>query len=95
MQIAVLLGADPARAASELLDSLTFEITLANASLPREMRRNATALYHPMTLAELTQEIPILDWTEYVNKILTPELLQVQDTLSFKFFVAITCNTFR
>lgn len=76
-KIAVLLGADPARAASELLESLNFEIKLANASLPREMRRNATALYHPMTLAELAQEIPIVEWTEYVNKILTPELLQV------------------
>ena len=74
----MFLGADPARAASELLDSLNFEIKLANASLPREMRRNATALYHPMTLAELAQEIPIVEWTEYVNKILTPELLQVK-----------------
>ena len=79
----MLLGADPARAASELLDSLNFEIKLANASLPREMRRNATALYHPMTLNELAQEIPIVDWTEYVNKILTPELLQVQETFVF------------
>ena len=83
MQIAVLLGADPARAASELLESLNFEIKLANASLPREMRRNATALYHPMTLAELAQEIPIVEWTEYVNKILTPELLQVNDFILF------------
>ena len=92
MQIAVLLGADPARAASELLDSLNFEIKLANASLPREMRRNATALYHPMTLAELAQEIPIVEWTEYVNKILTPELLQVKKYfyITFKLFVAIT-----
>ena len=92
MQIAVLLGADPARAASELLESLNFEIKLANASLPREMRRNATALYHPMTLAELAQEIPIVEWTEYVNKILTPELLQVKKYfyIAFEFFVAIT-----
>ena len=95
MQIAVLLGADPARAASELLDSLNFEIKLANASLPREMRRNATALYHPMTLAELAQEIPIVEWTEYVNKILTPELLQVKKYFTFKFFVAITLTIFR
>ena len=85
----MLLGADPARAASELLDSLNFEIKLANASLPREMRRNATALYHPMTLAELAQEIPIVEWTEYVNKILTPELLQVKiPFIRFKFLVA-------
>ena len=91
----MFLGADPARAASELLDSLNFEIKLANASLPREMRRNATALYHPMTLAELAQEIPIVEWTEYVNKILTPELLQVKKYFTFKFFVAMILTIFR
>ena len=87
----MLLGADPARAASELLDSLNFEIKLANASLPREMRRNATALYHPMTLAELAQEIPIVEWTEYVNKILTPELLQVK---KYVYIQILCCNNF-
>ena len=87
----MLLGADPARAASELLDSLNFEIKLANASLPREMRRNATALYHPMTLAELAQEIPIVEWTEYVNKILTPELLQVK---KYFYIQILCCNNF-
>ena len=35
LQIAVLLGADPSRAAQELKESLLFEIKLANASLPR------------------------------------------------------------
>ena len=62
------MGADPNRAATELKESLLFEIKLANASLPREERRNASKLYHPMTLAELSQEIPIVEWTEYVNK---------------------------
>merc|ERR1712141_568799 len=77
-KIAVLLGADPNRAATELKESLLFEIKLANASLPREERRNASRLYHPMTLAELSQEIPIVEWTEYVNKVLTTDILQVQ-----------------
>ena len=76
-KVAVLLGADPARAATELKASLDFEIKLANASLPRELRRNATALYHPMTLAELSNSIPLLNWTHYVNKLLTEDVLQV------------------
>ena len=71
------MGADPERAKTELLESLTFEIKLANASLPREERRNASKLYHPMTLGELSQEIPIIEWTQYVNNVLTPEILQV------------------
>merc|ERR1719384_2086452 len=76
-KVAVLLGADPVRAASELRESLLFEIKLANASLPREERRNASKLYHPMSLDELSQEIPIVEWTQYVNNVLTPEILQV------------------
>jgi hypothetical protein len=35
LQIAILLGADPVRAAEELKESLLFEMKLANASLPR------------------------------------------------------------
>ena len=50
---------------------------LAANALPREKRRNASALYFPMTLAELSQQIPLLDWTNYVNKILTEDVLQV------------------
>ena len=79
------MGADPERAKTELLESLTFEIKLANASLPREERRNASKLYHPMSLAELSQEIPIIDWTQYVNNVLTPEILQVSVTYFFNY----------
>ena len=69
-KIAVLLGADPERAKNELGESLNFEIKLANASLPRELRRNATARYHPMTLSELSDLVPILNFTPYVNRLL-------------------------
>ena len=76
-KVAVLLGADPARAASELRESLLFEIKLANASLPREQRRNASKLYNPMKLSEMSSIADIVDWTTYVNNVLTEDLLQV------------------
>lgn len=76
-KIAVLLGADPVQAATQLKESLFFEIRLANGSLPREERRNATRLYHPMKLKELDGIAPILNWTTYVNTILTEEIIQV------------------
>eukprot|EP00095_Tigriopus_kingsejongensis_P007986 snap_masked-scaffold269_size230758-processed-gene-0.4 protein:Tk07986 transcript:snap_masked-scaffold269_size230758-processed-gene-0.4-mRNA-1 annotation:"PREDICTED: neprilysin-2" len=77
-KLAVLLGADPSRAASELKESLTFEIKLANASLPRELRRNATQLYHAMKLSDLHDVAPIVsNWTQYVNRILTEDVIQV------------------
>jgi len=77
---AILLGADPARAEQELRESLNFEIKLATNALPREKRRNASALYFPMTLTELSQQIPLHNWTTYVNKILTEDVLQVEST---------------
>ena len=50
---AILLGADEARAKTELKESLLFEIALANISAPREERRDDTKLYHPTTLGQL------------------------------------------
>ena len=80
-KVAVLLGADPVRAASELRESLLFEIKLANASLPREQRRNASKLYNPMKLSEMSGIADIVDWTTYVNNVLTEDLLQVTKLL--------------
>ena len=78
---AVLLGADPVKAEQQLRESLNFEIKLATNALPREKRRNASALYFPMTLSELSQQIPLLNWTYYVNHILTEDVLQVLELL--------------
>ena len=88
---AILLGADPARAEQELRESLNFEIKLATNALPREKRRNASALYFPMTLTELSQQIPLHNWTTYVNKILTEDVLQVQN---FEFFLKKSKETY-
>ncbi|TRY72219.1 hypothetical protein TCAL_03874 [Tigriopus californicus] len=79
-KVAVLLGADPVRAASDLKDSLTFEIKLANASLPRELRRDANKLYHAMQLKDVNEIGPFIsNWTDLVNSILTEDVIQVTD----------------
>ncbi|XP_055637521.1 neprilysin-2 isoform X1 [Toxorhynchites rutilus septentrionalis] len=70
VDMAVLLGAEEERAKRELLDSLNFEIALANISLPNEKRRNATALYNPMTVKEFQLKYPYTDWVKYFNVIL-------------------------
>ncbi len=76
-KVAILMGADPAKAKQDLEQVLNFEIKLAQASLPREERRNAFALYHPMTLDDLYHLVPLLNWTEYVNKMLPAKLDRV------------------
>ena len=77
MSVAVLLGAPRERAARELKDSLLFEIELAHASQAREMRRNATRLYNPMKIKDLHTLAPMVPWLEYINNILTTDLVQV------------------
>ena len=42
VDVAKFLGADETLARSEMLEVLKFEMQLANISLPREERRNAT-----------------------------------------------------
>merc|ERR1719427_1183174 len=39
-------------------------------TLPREKRRNKTALYNPMTIAQVGQMYPEIPWGEHVNIVL-------------------------
>jgi len=78
--VAKLLGADEKKAEKEMLDVLTFEIVIANMSLPREMRRDDNKLYNPMTISQLSIIDPKTPWLEYVNNILTEDIVQVDDS---------------
>lgn len=41
--------------------------------MPSEKRRNATALYNPMTIDELQRKFPSIPWAEYMNTLLAPD----------------------
>ena len=41
-------------------------------SIPREERRDQTKLYNPMTIKELSEQMPGIPWLEYINTILAP-----------------------
>ncbi|XP_055543996.1 neprilysin-2-like isoform X1 [Wyeomyia smithii] len=79
VDMAVLLGAEESRAKRELLDSLNFEIALANISLPNEKRRNATALYNPMSVKEFQLKYPYTDWVKYFNVILKDTGIEIDE----------------
>lgn len=81
VDIAVIFGADRKVASRELRDSLDFEIKLANISLPSEKRRNATALYNPMTVAEMQKKFPSIPWREYINTLLAPDNYVTEDEM--------------
>ncbi|KAK9304003.1 hypothetical protein QLX08_004498 [Tetragonisca angustula] len=72
IDIAAILGANKTDAKDELRESLEFEMKLANISLPNEKRRNATLLYNPMTVRELSKTYSSVPWKEYFNTLLAP-----------------------
>ncbi|XP_017759283.1 PREDICTED: membrane metallo-endopeptidase-like 1 isoform X2 [Eufriesea mexicana] len=74
VDIAAILGANKTDAKQELKESLEFEMNLANISLPNEKRRNATLLYNPMTVRELSKTYPSVPWKEYFNTLLAPNV---------------------
>jgi len=77
---AVWMGASPEVAAKEMKDVLEFELILANMTLPREERRNKTALYNPMTIEEGSKIYPDLPWVNHINKILNNPEITVDKT---------------
>ncbi|XP_075211266.1 M13 family metallopeptidase neprilysin 2 [Lycorma delicatula] len=77
VDIAVLYGANKERAKKELKESLEFEISLANISLPLEERRNASKLYNPMTIPELETKYPSIPWRTYFRKLL-PKKIEIR-----------------
>lgn len=47
---------------------------LLQIALPKEKRRNATQLYHPMLLSEVQKLYPYVDWRDYINALLPANL---------------------
>ncbi|PSN53889.1 Membrane metallo-endopeptidase-like 1 [Blattella germanica] len=78
VDIAVILGADRARAEKEIKESVEFEMKLANISLPSEERRNVTKLYNAMTIREMQSTFPTIPWLSYFNSIL-PQHVQITE----------------
>ena len=85
IDVATFLGAEPQSAKEEMLQVLQFEMTLANFSLPREERRNATKLYNKMQIKDLSALDPNVPWLEYINNILSPEIIQVDEDETILF----------
>ena len=79
MDVASYLGADPTFAPAEMLDVLKFKISFTNFLLPREERRNVSKLFNPMNIRDLSNFDPNMPWLNYINNILTPDIIQVKE----------------
>ena len=93
VDVATFLGADKGTAQEQMEQVVRFEIELANFSMPRELRRNSSLLYNPMLIKDLSKLDPNTPWLEYINRILTPEIMQVRVTewVNFRFPIHARC----
>ncbi|XP_017119291.1 neprilysin-1 [Drosophila elegans] len=81
-QVSLLLGADPATAASELEQVVLFETQLVNVSLAEADRHDTSTVYRKMSLPELQRMVPEVQWQEYLQAALGPGIpLQADEPL--------------
>lgn len=66
-QVSLLLGADAATAAAELQEVVHFETQLVNVSLAEADRHDTSIVYRKISLPELQQLVPQLNWTTYLQ----------------------------
>ena len=63
------LGDSPEVAAKNAEAIVAFETALAQPRLDKVERRDARKTYNPMTVAQLQESVPAIDWDEYFNEI--------------------------
>ncbi|KAH8409250.1 hypothetical protein KR009_011232, partial [Drosophila setifemur] len=73
-QVSLLLGADPATAADELEQVVLFETQLVNVSLAEADRHDTSAVYRKLTLPELQDLVPEVQWAEYLQTALGEDI---------------------
>lgn len=62
VKVAVLLGANETEATLQMQGVIDFETKLAEITASPDERRDEELLYHPMTLKELQEKAPLIDW---------------------------------
>ncbi|XP_063218955.1 neprilysin-4-like isoform X2 [Bacillus rossius redtenbacheri] len=70
IDIATKLGASLEQAATDAYDIVAFETQLAQIMSSPEDRRNITAMYQRISLNELCQLVPSIDWERYLEIVL-------------------------
>lgn len=66
-KIGTLLGGEEASTRAQMQAVVDFETKLANITEPPELRRDEEKLYNLMSLAELNEQAPFIDWVAYFS----------------------------
>jgi putative endopeptidase len=72
-----LLGDDGAKAAAEAQTVMKIETQLAQVSLDRVSRRDASKQYHKMSPADLKNVMANFDWPAYIKKVGAPSFTEI------------------
>ncbi|XP_024945616.1 neprilysin-1 isoform X2 [Cephus cinctus] len=81
--VAVLLGADSRTAAQEFEHVILLEKELAHASLPEADRHDTSAIYRKLTLRELQQEVPQLNWQIYLQEFFNAPITEDEPVVAY------------
>ena len=65
VKVAILLGANETDAKFQMQAIIEFETKLANITTPADQRRDEEELYHMLTLTELQEKAPFLNWRDH------------------------------
>nr|XP_018908298.1 PREDICTED: neprilysin-2-like [Bemisia tabaci] len=82
-EVAVLLGANVSTVSAELLEMLNFEINLANVSLAEVDRHDSSSQYTKLTVRELQQLVPQLNWLELLSTFLEASINENELVVSY------------
>nr|XP_039257034.1 endothelin-converting enzyme 2-like isoform X3 [Styela clava] len=67
VDVTVLLGADKNKTSQAMTNIILFEQKLANIQMPAEKARQRDRYYKYMTISQLQEMTPIIDWMEYIG----------------------------
>ncbi|XP_015171080.1 PREDICTED: neprilysin-2-like [Polistes dominula] len=81
--VAVLLGANPDTAAYEFNRVIALEKKLANASLPEADRHDTSLIYRKLTLRELQEEVPQLQWKVYLQEFVSAPITEDEPVVAY------------
>ena len=71
---------------------MQFERQLANISVPEVIRIDTSAIYHKITIQELTELVPQIKWMTYFSELVSPMKINETEAIvsySMDFFLAL------
>ncbi|KAK6627271.1 hypothetical protein RUM44_009748 [Polyplax serrata] len=98
IKISTLLGSTPENAKSEAEDLMVFETALAEITSSPDERRNVSELYERMTVSELSETVPEINWVKYLTIVLNRDVDPQEPVVMFALryvqdLVKLLCQT--